>query len=246
MSTTTKTLAPADHGLKRQAVTQRLLASVFEGRLSTQSRLRVEHLAEELGVSVTPIRAAGSSNWRALASSNFNRIAAVLRPFGPQQLREICHLRRVLESEAARSACGRIAPMELRALAAELRRLAAAPRSPQWSTDTRRLDSQLHEMVAAHCGNERLAYEISRYRTLFRTLRDVRHQRRQSRADYQQMDENAEHLAIVEALLADHPTEAAEAMTRHIDASAEVLERDLFAASRSTAPKTLTHCLHRP
>jgi DNA-binding GntR family transcriptional regulator len=235
MSASAKALA--DHGLKRQAVTQRLLASVFEGRFEPQSRLRVEHLAEELGVSVTPIREAlVELAGIGIVELQPNR-GAVLRPFGPQQLREICHLRRVLESEAARSACGRIAPMELRALAAELRRLAAAPRSPQWSADTRRLDSQLHEMVATHCGNERLAYEISRYRTLFRTLRDVRHQRRQSRADYQQMDENAEHLAIVEALLADRPAEAADAMSRHIDASAEVLERDLFAASRSSAPK---------
>lgn len=221
-----------DHGLKRQAVAQRLLASVFDGSLQPETRLRVEHLAAELGVSVTPIREAlVELAGIGIVELQPNR-GAVLKPFGAVQLREICHLRRVLESEAARCACGRIAPIELRKLAAELRKLVAAPRTPQWSAETRRLDSALHELVALSCGNERLADEIGRYRVLFRTLRDARHQQRQAKADFRQMDENAEHLAVVEALLADDGPKAAAAMTRHIDSAAEALERDLFPATK--------------
>jgi DNA-binding GntR family transcriptional regulator len=153
---------------------------------------------------------------------------AVLRAFGPRQLREICHVRRVLEAEAARCACGRIARFELEALAREFRRLSGAERSQAWSADTLRFDTQLHELIAERCGNQRLAHEISRYRALHRTLREVRHARRRAQADYGSMDENAEHLSIVEALLAGDGTAAAEAMTRHIDRAADMLEQDLF------------------
>jgi len=227
-----KSTAPCDHGRKRQAVAQQLLAAVFDGSLPPESRLRVEHLAAELGVSVTPIREAlVELAGIGIVELQPNR-GAVLRAFGSAQLREICHLRRVLESEAARCACGRIAPVELRTLADELRLLVAAPRSAQWSAETRRLDSQLHELIASSCGSRRLADEIGRYRILFRTLRDARHQHRQAKADYSRMDENAEHLAIVEALLADDAAQAAAAMARHIDASTEALERELFPATK--------------
>jgi DNA-binding GntR family transcriptional regulator len=236
MSTVARPVVVPNHGLKRQAVAERLLESVFKRQFAPQARLRVEPLAEQLGVSVTPVREAlVELAGIGIVELQPNR-GAVLRPFGPQQLREICHLRRILEGEAARSACGRIAPHELRMLAAELRRLVAAPRSPQWSAETRLYDTQVHELIAAHCGSERLAYEIGRYKVLFRALRDVRHQRRQSRADFQQMEENSEHLAIVEALLADQKDEAAVAMSRHILSAAEALERDLFPPTRRSAP----------
>jgi DNA-binding GntR family transcriptional regulator len=236
MSTVARPAKPIHHGLKRQVIAARLLDSVFEGKFAPQARLRVEHLAEELGVSVTPVREAlVELAGIGIVELQPNR-GAVLRPFGPEQLREICHLRRILESEAARCACGRIAPIELRTLAAGLRRLVSAPRNAQWSAETVLYDTQVHELVVMHCGSERLAYEIGRYKVLFRALRDVRHQRRQSRADYQQMEENAEHLAVVEALLADQKDEAAAAMARHIDQAAEALERDLFGPPRRTAP----------
>jgi DNA-binding GntR family transcriptional regulator len=235
MSTAARPVLPTHHGLKRQAVAERLLESVFKGEFAPQARLRVEHLAEQLGVSVTPVREAlVELAGIGIVELQPNR-GAVLRPFGPEQLREICHLRRILESEATRSACGRIAPHELRRLATELRRLVAAPRSPQWSAETRLYDTQVHELITAHCGSERLAHEIGRYKVLFRALRDIRHQRRQSRADFQQMEENSEHLAIVEALLADRRDEAADAMARHIQSAAEALQRDLFSPARRTA-----------
>ena len=234
MSTLARPSKAIDHGLKRQVIAARLLDYVFEGKFPPQARLRVEHLAEGLGVSVTPIREAlVELAGIGIVELQPNR-GAVLRPFGPEQLREICHLRRILESEATRCACGRIAPIELRSLAAGLRRLVSAPRNAHWSAETVAYDTQVHELIATRCGSERLAHEIGRYKVLFRALRDVHHQRRQSRADYQQMEENAEHLAIVEALLADRKDEAAAAMSYHIDQAAEALERDLFGPPRKT------------
>jgi DNA-binding GntR family transcriptional regulator len=113
-----------------------------------------------------------------------------------------------------------------------------APRSAKWSAETRRLDSGLHELIAQRCGNERLAYEIGRYSILYRVLRDARHRRRAARANYAQMEENSEHLAIVRALTSGDPETAAAAMAAHVNQATAALEQDLFARSQIEADLT--------
>ena len=217
-----------DHGRRRHNVVTEILADLFHSEIKPGQRLRVEHLADRHGVSVTPIREAlVELAGLGLVELQPNR-GAVVRPFGPRQVREICHLRKVLECEATRSACGRIAPFELEALERELSELAVAPRSKKWSTETRRLDSVLHELIAARCGNERLAYEIGRYSVIYRMLRDARHRHRTARDNYTKMEENSEHLAIVQALAVGDAEKAAAAMGYHIDQSAAAIEQDLF------------------
>ena len=217
-----------DHGKRRHNVVFEVLGDLFEGEFAAGERLRVEFLAERYGVSVTPIREAlVELAGLGLVELKPNR-GAVVRPFGPRQVREICHLRRVLECEATRCACGRIAPFELASLEKELRNLVDAPRSQKWSAATRRLDSSLHVLIAERCGNERLAYEIGRYSVLYRMLRDTRHRKRTARANYTQMEENSEHLKIVRALVVGDAEGASAAMSAHINQSAAALEQDLF------------------
>lgn len=228
-----------DHGHRREAITRRILECVFDGEFTPGERLTLDSLARRCGVSMTPVREAlVELAGIGIVALEPNR-GAVLRPFGRKQLREICHLRRLLESEAARCACGRIVPFELQELADDLRRLCSGDRGPAWSAATRELDSRLHELIRTHCGNDRLADEIQRYRVLYRTLRDVRHRRRQSQADYGHMDENAEHLAVVERLLAGDAVGASAAMSRHIDSAAQALENDLFAADETPRRRNL-------
>lgn len=222
-----------DHGRRREAIARRILDGVFDGELVPNERLTLDSLARRYGVSMTPIREAlVELAGIGIVALEPNR-GAVLRPFGRRQLREICHLRRLLESEAARCACGRIAPCDLQELSDELRRLCSGDRGPAWSAATRDLDTRMHELIRAHCGNDRLAEEIQRYRVLYRALRDARHRQRQSQDDYRHMDENAEHLAIAERLLACDSIGAAAAMARHIDAAAHALEQDLFVADKT-------------
>ncbi len=224
-----------DHGKRRYNVVTEILADLFGGEFEAGERLRVEYLAERYGVSVTPIREAlVELAGLGLVELKPNR-GAIVRPFGPRQVHEICHLRQILECEATRGACGRIAPFELVTLERELQDLVSAPRSSKWSTETRRVDSQLHELIAERCGSERLAYEIGRYSVLFRMLRDARHRRRAARANYAQMEENSEHLAIVQALAAGNADKAADAMAAHIESAANALVRDLFARNEIEA-----------
>jgi len=145
-----------------------------------------------------------------------------------QDVAELCQIRRVLESEASRSACGRIDVNELTSLAAELKRLiesGSAQGTPGFDgaafvQDTRSADSRLHDLIAHACGSRRLAEEIGRFKLLFRAFRDVGYTKFEERNDYRRMtEENDEHLAIVAALAEGDSKRAAKAMGRHIDES---------------------------
>src|SRR5207237_3981615 len=113
------------HGLRRQTIVESLLADVFQGELRAGTRLVTQELARRYRVSHTPIREA----LIALAGIGIidllpNR-GAIVRQVRPNEVREVCQVRRALECEAVRSACGRIRLAQLHELADELRRLQA-------------------------------------------------------------------------------------------------------------------------
>jgi DNA-binding GntR family transcriptional regulator len=208
-----------DHGLRRQAIVQSLIGDVFQGRLHAGDHLITQELAERFGVSHTPIREA----LIALAGIGLidllpNR-GAVVRRVTVTDVREVCQVRRALECEATRSACGRIEPMRLDDLADELRRMVAAEglapsRFIAWARD---VDSRLHDLIAESCGNVFLSKEIGRLKMLFRAFRDMAWAHDAARNDYHRLAEEAhEHLAIVDALIAGDRRNAALAMARHI------------------------------
>lgn len=207
------------HGLRRQAVIDRLLKEVLQGRIRPGQRLIVQALAERLGVGVMPIREA----LMVLAGIGIvemrpNR-GAVVRALGPAEVRGIYLVRRALECEAIRAACGRIDAGELRALHDELtRHLAAGPdERPASIKRAQSLDNRLHDLIAGSCDNPFLRGEIERLRLLYRFLRDVAYEDEGPLNNYYRKDLAArEHLAIVEALMAGDRARAVRAMSRHI------------------------------
>jgi DNA-binding GntR family transcriptional regulator len=225
-----------DHGLRRQTVVESILGEVFQGRLRAGAHLVTQELADRFGVSHTPIREA----LIALAGIGIidlvpNR-GAVVRRLSTHDVREVCHVRRALECEAARSACGRIDLPALHGLATELKRLMTLKgRSPRFFEQARAVDSRLHDLIAESCGNAFLAKEISRLKILFRAFRDLAWERDQARDDYHRLAEEArEHLAIVEALLAGDRKEASRAMARHIHSGLKYWSRAMPAPSNGT------------
>jgi DNA-binding GntR family transcriptional regulator len=208
-----------EHGLRRQALVQSLLADVFQGRLRAGQHLVTQELADRFGVSHTPIREA----LIALAGIGIvdllpNR-GAVVRRVTAREVREICQVRRLLECQATRSACGRIELAALQALAADLRRLLAVktPSAARFIDQARVVDSRLHDLIARSCGNAFLGHELGRLKVLFRAFRDVSYTQHEQRNDFPRLAEEArEHLAVVEALLTGDAEEAARAMARHI------------------------------
>jgi DNA-binding GntR family transcriptional regulator len=208
-----------NRGLRRQAIVQSLLADVFQGRLRAGTHLITRELAERFGVSHTPIREALITLAGIGIVDLLPNRGAVVRKVSSHEVREVCQVRRALECEAVRSACGRIDLAALHALATELRRLRAvrAPNQARFIEQARAVDSRLHDLIAESSGNAFLAQELGRFKTLFRAFRDVAWEQHEARNDYHRLaGEAREHLAIVEALLAGDAREASHAMARHI------------------------------
>jgi len=234
-----------DHGKRRRTIVESLLTDIFQGRLRAGQRLVTENLAKRFGVSHTPIREALIEMAGIGIVDLFPNRGAVVRPVTARDVREICHVRRILECAATRSACGRIDLHALNRLDNEIRTLIAIP-TPSESAfidRARVLDSRLHDLIADSCGNAYLASELGRLKTLFRAFRDVAWQHEEERNDYHRIaEEGHEHLAIVRGLLNGDGKQAAKAMASHIRSGVRYWSRGMSgaAAERSGAEKTGT------
>jgi DNA-binding GntR family transcriptional regulator len=222
-----------DRGQRRQAIVESVLAEVFQGRLRAGEHLVTQDLAEQFGVSHTPVREA----LIALAGIGIVDLApnrgAVVRRVTVKEVWEICQVRRVLECEATRSACGRIDLSELHDLARDLKRLMDVRRrvGNGFIEKARAVDSRLHDLIAESCGNAFLAKELSRLKLLFRAFRDVAWEWNKANNDFHRFAEEArEHLVIVESLLAGEAKAAAKGMARHIRSGLKYWSRALPSA----------------
>lgn len=216
---------PPLRGGLRHLVMKEVLKDIFRGHLPAGERLMVMKLAARFGTSSTPCREA-LVELEAIGVVEFihNRGAEVA-PFGPSELGEIYQLRRVLETEATRCACGRIDRGVLGALRDEIVALRDAPYDADWSRRQMQSDLRLHGLIAAECGSRRLLKEIHRYDTLVETIREIIGHHRQSERRALEG-----HLRIVDAMLAGDPDTTAEAMAAHIRESAESAVAAMFDA----------------
>lgn len=212
----------------RHDVVRRLLLEIVRGNLPAGTRLITQTLSKQLGVSATPLREAlVELEAIGMVHISHNR-GAVVAPFGPAELRGIYQVRRLLESEAARCACGRIASDVLEALRVELREfLSQRSKSGAWLRAVMASDARFHSMIAGACDSPRLAREIDRYALLIQTISEAIGNRYHSKEDGIR-----EHLEIIEALLAADADRAARAMARHVDATAARALGVMFSAAR--------------
>ena len=224
--------SPADYP-RRGSIVKAILRGIFTGQLKGGDRLVEEELATTLGVSRTPIREAlGALAGIGLIELKANR-GAIVRPFGERQLRELYHLRQLLESEAARLAATRLDPVALNDIVARMRELLeTAPADSQaaaWSDAALAIDHEFHDLISDGSGSERLASDIARLRELADFLREtIGNTRGALRVA---MDE---HLFIAQQLLARDGPGSAAAMAGHIERGTE------------TAVATLLEMMSRP
>jgi DNA-binding GntR family transcriptional regulator len=211
-------------GALRHEVMKRLLRAIFEGKLPAGTRLMVMKLASRFGTSSTPVREALVELDAVGVVEFVHNRGAVVAPFGPEELRQIYHIRRVLETEATRCACGRVDPQALAALKRQIDGLIDDSDALSWLQQAVATDRQLHELIGANCGNPRLAREIRRYDTLVQTIREIIGNDRTAQGQAMR-----EHVDIVERLLGDDAAAAAAAMEHHILSAAQLAESVMFS-----------------
>lgn len=221
--------ARCDHGLRRRMVAELLLAEIFQGTLRAGQHLVIKDLSERYQVSSTPIREALVQLEAAGIIDFAPNCGAVVRKFTTSDVKEVSQVRRAIECEAVRNACGRIDLTQLREIAEALRRMQSVKRrSVAFVEKARQLDSRLHDLITESCGNRFLAMEIGRLKMLFRALRDAAWDERISYNDFYRFDEEAaEHLEIVDALMDGDARRASRAMSRHIRSGVKYWSRGL-------------------
>jgi DNA-binding GntR family transcriptional regulator len=217
-----------DIGL-RGRVTRELMRNMFMHKLKSGDRLVINKVAAQLQASATPVREAlVELHGLGLVELIPDR-GAVCLPFGEEQLREMHHLRGVLEAEAARLATPRLPAHRLQAMHADLKSLEASDsQQPGWSEAALRTDMALHDLIATWCGSRRLHHEIEQYREMMACLREVIGNRLNL-----QVTALGEHLVIVEALLAKDADRAAAAIAAHSQHSGDRAARILFPAAET-------------
>jgi GntR family transcriptional regulator, rspAB operon transcriptional repressor len=223
----TLSFGPVRQRALRETVFEVLLLAIVRGEMKPGIWSNHKLLAEQLHVSVTPLREALQDLAACgIIENHYNR-GTIVRPFGPGQLSEIFYVRALLEAEAARLACDRIDRAVLNELQSEARALMAKP-SPEWLSSVIASDDNFHTSIASSCGNQRLKEEIFRYRSLLISIR-------RAIADHYYPFDLAlpEHLAVIDALMKHQPDEAANAMTRHILSSAKICSDLLFPQEKS-------------
>ncbi|MET7399671.1 GntR family transcriptional regulator [Dactylosporangium sp. NPDC005572] len=206
---------------------ERIRNRIMTGEIPIGAQLRQAELANDFGVSRTPVREA----LRQLQTSGLievlpNRGAVVSVP-APWDVREAYEVRAELEALAAARAVRRITRDEVERLRAanqemydysSARSNGAAPDEP----DHRRNNDLFHTLIASIAGNARLAKAINDINETF--PRNVSAQLVVS--DSRHRDENfREHERILQALADGDAERAAEEMRQHVIKAGEQLAR---------------------
>ena len=214
----------------RHEVTSRLLVAVFRGELPEGTRLVVQTLAKQFGVSATPVREALLEMESVGMVEFLHNCGAVVKPWGRRQVREIFHLRRIIEVEATRCACGKIDTEALKKNKAGITELLQQNQGPGWTDAAIVVDRQMHDLIDESCGNDRLMDEVRRYDVLIQAIREVAENKQEV-----QTQAIFEHQAIIDGLLKNEPEVAAAQMARHISNTASMIETIMFGEEEEMA-----------
>jgi len=194
-----------------------LRTAVREGRLTPGHLYSAYRLADELGVSRSPVREALLRLAEVgLVRFERNRGFRVLLP-PPADLAEVFAVRLALEVPAVRRVARRADPAVAAELRAELEAMAAAaadgdePRFMQH-------DQRLHAAVLAAAGNRRVAAIVANLRDVTRLIGASTVEVSRTLADVR-----AEHEPVVAAVERGDPDAAAAALTAHLEHTGRLL-----------------------
>lgn len=209
-------------------IAEELEALIFNGTFADGARLDEVQLAQQFGVSRTPIREAFQRLAQSGMVEQIPRRGVFVRQPGPVELIEMFEVMAELESVCARLAASRISDGALRDLQQANEHCNAAV-GAQDTEIYYRANERFHAILYRQSGNGFLEQECHR---LHRRLQPFR--RVQLRLRGRLSQSMAEHEAIVAALLDGDGARAAEVIRTHVAVQGEKFHR-LMASLRLAA-----------
>jgi len=139
----------------RRKVYDFLREQLLSGEIPPHERLIETKIAQEIGISRTPVREALHNLELEGLIESIPRVGYVVKPISKDEIEEICDIRTINECLAARWAMQRITPRELQALEKNLlvSEAEVTKGNPRSFVE---LDAEFHEIVARASGSERL------------------------------------------------------------------------------------------
>lgn len=232
---------PEKRTLADEAYTE-LKSRIMRSELVPGAKLSIDGLAKQLAFSQTPIREAlarleseGLLARRPLSGYTVEPLLSAA------EFEDLFEIREMLEPRAARraaergpagaAASGLVAVDASGLSAAEANALLAAARTPDAGADKlvfTEADARFHNAVAEFSGSAQLAKAIRRL--------DAHLHLHRAYIEPESIGETeVEHLAVADAIIAQQPLAAEEAMRRHLERS-RIRHRAAFEAARTTAP----------
>lgn len=202
--------SPASDASLRNKVFKYIKTQIINGSIGPGETLLESKLADELGVSRTPIREAiRLLEMEGLLETTAKKGAVVLG-ITQKDVEDIYAIRQLVEGLAARWAAEHLAPAELKELQKifELMEFYAQKHDVE---EVAELDNRFHQLI----------YEATGSKILYLTLRNLHQYVQMARLKSLSMANRlpqtlAEHHAILEAFLAKDPDAAEKALTNHV------------------------------
>ena len=139
----------------RERIVDFVKDSIINGRLKPGERVPEHEIAENLGISRTPIREA----FRQLESEGFitvtPRKGAIVSPITAKDVKDFYSIKSLLEGYAAREACKTFSDREIKKLKTLNQQMMRCSETNDIKTFFR-LDNQFHETFLTSCGNDKL------------------------------------------------------------------------------------------
>jgi DNA-binding GntR family transcriptional regulator len=202
---------PAEPTNLSEKAYRHILSEILDARLAAGTPIQERRIAEEIGVSRSPLRdALGRLAGEGLLVRSNTGVLAV-RALSLQDYLQTLEMRALVEPAA-------VAAADVARLETDMARLETTDDLQE--PDLLRFDDDLHALIASHCGNPfmmRYLQDMRRYTTLYE---------RQTKWRATLHVDNGEHREILTALALRAPEQAADAMRRHLSGiRRRVLER---------------------
>lgn len=206
----------------RELVFRTLRDAILEGRLEPGYRLMEIHLAQQLGVSRTPVREA----IRLLEHENLVKISAhrgaVVASFTVSEMRNVLEVREALEDLTAKRAAITMTDADIRNLKEIEARFEETLKAGNDAGKAARIDLEFHEAITRATGNRYLFELLAQLRGHIFRFRLVSLKKREN---YQNIIRD--HQNLIAGLEKHDPDAASAAIRNHIENQREIILRQL-------------------